>query len=61
MALNLAGKGGLPVALGRSSAGVKAAIGKVGSAFSLGLSFAERMWLDVAFSGAEAVDCSMTF
>ncbi|HSU60929.1 MAG TPA: RHS repeat-associated core domain-containing protein, partial [Bryobacteraceae bacterium] len=61
MALNLAGRGGLPVALGRSSAGVKAAIGKAGSFLSLGLSFAERMGLDIAFSGAEAVDCSMTF
>jgi len=61
MALNLAGRGGLPVALGRSSAGVKAAIGKAGGFLSLGLSFAERMGLDIAFSGAEAVDCSMTF
>lgn len=61
MALSLAGRGGLPVALGRSSAGVKAVIGKAGSFLSLGLSFAERMGLDVAFSGAEAVDCSMTF
>jgi RHS repeat-associated protein len=61
MALNLAGKGGLPVALGRSSAGVKAVVGKAGNVFSLGLSFAERMGLDVAFTGAEAADCSMTF
>jgi RHS repeat-associated protein len=61
MALNLAGRGGLPVALGRSSAGVKAAVGKAGSFLSLGLSFAERMGLDVAFTGAEAVDCSMIF
>jgi hypothetical protein len=59
--LNLAGRGGLPVALGRSSAGVKAAVGKAGSFLSLGLSFAERMGLDVAFTGAEAVDCSMIF
>jgi hypothetical protein len=61
MALNLAGKGGLPLALGRSSVGGKAVASKIGSAFSLGLSFAERMGLDVAFSGAEAINCSLTF
>ena len=61
MALNLVGKGGLPLALGRSSVAGKAIAGKIGSVFSMGMSFATRMGLDVAFTGAEAGNCSMTF
>ena len=66
MSLNLAGKGGLPVALsqGASKAGglaasaVRSGIGRVGDVFSLGLSLTSRLGIDTAFTGAEMINCS---
>jgi RHS repeat-associated protein len=58
MALNIAGKGGLPVALGRSTTAVKGALGATGEVLSLGLSFETRLGIDVALTSAEAVYCA---
>jgi len=66
MALNLAGKGGVPIALsqaaskagGISASAVKNGVGKVGSVFSMGMSFLTRAGIDLAFTGAEAINCS---
>ncbi len=60
MSLNLAGTaGGPPLALSRASGGVQAALGKVGNVLSLGMSFATRTAVDVGFTAAEAINCSV--
>ncbi|MGO9241854.1 MAG: RHS repeat-associated core domain-containing protein [Bryobacteraceae bacterium] len=60
MSLNLAATvGGPPLALQPASAGVKAVLGKIGNALSLGLSLAEKMAVDAGFTAAEAINCSM--
>ena len=59
MSLNLAGAGGLPMALSPASAGVKSVLGSIGNVLSLGLSFLERISVDAAFTGAEAIDCAI--
>ena len=59
MALNLAGKGGLPLALGRASGGAASLAGTVGKVLNLGMSFAMRVGIDVAFTGGEALNCSI--
>lgn len=59
MSLNLAGAGGLPMALSSASAGVKSALGSIGNVLSLGLSFLERTAVDAAFTGAEAINCAI--
>jgi RHS repeat-associated protein len=59
MSLNLAGAGGLPMALSPASAGVKSALGSIGNVLSLGLSFLERTAVDTAFTGAEAINCAI--
>ncbi|HEY4739916.1 MAG TPA: RHS repeat-associated core domain-containing protein [Candidatus Acidoferrales bacterium] len=59
MSLNLAGAGGLPMALSPASAGVKSALGSIGNVLSLGLSFLERTSVDAAFTGAEAINCAI--
>jgi RHS repeat-associated protein len=61
MSLNFAGiPGGPPLALSQASAEVKAALGSVGKALSLGMSFATRTAVDVGLSAAEAINCSMS-
>jgi hypothetical protein len=57
MALNIAGKGGLPLALGASSAGAKSAITSVGEALGLGLDFEVKIAIDAAFAAAETGYC----
>jgi RHS repeat-associated protein len=59
ISLNLAGAGGLPMALSPASAGVKSALGSIGNVLSLGLSFVERTAVDAAFTGAEAINCAI--
>lgn len=63
MSLNLVGKGGLPQALGQSgaTASLQGTLSRFGSAFSLGLKASTRWALDAAFTGAEMVNCSMTY
>jgi len=57
MALNIAGKGGLPLALGASSAGAKAALTTAGKWLGLGLDFEVKLAVDAAFAVAEAAYC----
>jgi hypothetical protein len=60
MSLNLAGTpGGPPLALSQASGGVKAVLGKVGNALSLGMSITTRLGVDAAFTAAEAINCSI--
>ncbi len=63
MSLNLVGKGGLPQALGQSGAAAsfQGTLSRFGSAFSLGLKASTRWAIDAAFTGAEMVNCSMTY
>ena len=57
MALNIEGKGGLPLALGASSAGAKAALTTAGKWLGLGLDFEVKLGTDAAFAAAEAAYC----
>ena len=57
--LNLAGKGGLPLALGRASGSVKSALGSIGEGLSLWMSFLERISIDAGLTGAEAINCAI--
>lgn len=58
MALNIAGKGGLPLALGASSAGARSAINFAGKwALGLGLDFEVKLGIDAGFAVAEATYC----
>jgi hypothetical protein len=57
MSLNLAGKGGLPQALGSSGSAFRGAIGTAGKVLGLGLSFEERLAVDGAFTAAEIAYC----
>jgi len=57
MALNLAGKGGVPLALGASSAGAKAALNTAGKWLGLGLDFEVKLAIDAAFAAAEVGYC----
>jgi hypothetical protein len=58
MALNLAGKGGLPLALGASSAGAKSAIDWAGKwVLGLGLDFQVKLGIDAAVAAAEVAYC----
>ena len=59
MSLNLAGAGGLPMALSPASAGVKSILGSIENVLSLGLSFVQRTAVDAAFTGAEAINCAI--
>jgi hypothetical protein len=56
-ALNLAGKGGLPQALGTSGSALRGAIETAGKILGLGLSFEQRLAVDAAFTAAEAAYC----
>jgi hypothetical protein len=58
MALNLAGKGGVPLALGAASAGTKAAIGPVASVAGGFMSLEVSLAVNVGFTAAEAAYCA---
>ncbi len=58
LSLNLADKGGLPLALGDASAGVRGWLGTADSAVSLGLDFTTRLEIDAALSAGEAAYCA---
>ncbi len=60
MAINIAGKGGLPLALGQASSGTRALIGQVGDVLGLGLSFTQKLAIDAGFAEAEAAYCYAT-
>jgi hypothetical protein len=55
--------GGLPQGLGQpgASAVLRRALSRISGAFSLGLKASTRWALDAAFTGAEMVNCSMTY
>jgi RHS repeat-associated protein len=55
--------GGLPQGLGQpgASAVLRRALSRISDAFSLGLKASTRWALDAAFTGAEMVNCSMTY
>jgi hypothetical protein len=57
LSLNLAGKGGLPRALG--STGVKGFFETAGKWLNLGLDEAEKFAVDAGLAGAEAINCSI--
>jgi hypothetical protein len=60
MSLNLAGTPGRSaVALSQASGGVKAVLGRIGNALSLGMSCASRTAVDIGFTGAEAINCAI--
>ena len=58
MALNLAGKGGVPLALGAASAGTKAAIGRVANVAGGFMSLEVSLAVNVGFTAAEAAYCA---
>ncbi len=57
MSLNLAGKGGLPKALG--SSGAKGVLKSLGKGLNAGLDEAEKFAADLGLAGAEAIGCSI--
>ncbi len=59
MALNLAGKGGLPQALSSSSRGLKALLGSASKALNLGLEASVKAAIDAGLAGAEIIGCSI--
>jgi len=61
MSLNLSGiGGGPPLALSSASGGLKSLLGSIGNALNLGMDFSTKLGVDAAFTGAEAIGCSMT-
>jgi len=59
IALNLAGKGGLPQALSSSTGGLRSVLGSVGSALNFDLKASTRFAIDLGLTGAEAVGCAI--
>jgi RHS repeat-associated protein len=62
ISLNLAGKGGVPkllTAAPEATEMVKAGLEGLGKVLNLGMSITMRLAVDVAFTGAEAIGCSM--
>ncbi len=59
LSLNLAGKGGVPLALGKPAAAAKALLGKVGNVSSLGMELTTKLGIDAAFTAAEVIACSI--
>jgi len=57
MALNLAGKGGVPQAL--ASTGAKGFLESAGKVLNLGLDEAEKFAVDAGLAGAEAINCAI--
>jgi RHS repeat-associated protein len=58
LALNLAGKGGLPQALSSSSGGLKSFLGSASKALNLGLDASVKAAIDAGLFGAEIIGCS---
>ena len=58
MALNLAGKGGVPLALGAASAGTRAVIGRLASAAGGFMSLGVSLAVNGGFAAAEAAYCA---
>lgn len=58
VALNLAGKGGVPQALSASGRGARSFLSEADKALSFGLTFAEKAIVDAAFAAGEAIACS---
>lgn len=54
-----AGPGGLPRALGSSTRGLRGFLGSLSKVANLELESSTRVAIDLAFFGAEALDCSM--
>ena len=59
LALNLAGKGGLPQALSSSSGGLKSLLGTASKALNLGLEASLKAAIDAGLAAAEIVGCSI--
>lgn len=59
IALNLAGKGGLPQALSSSTGGLRSVLGSVGNVLNLGLKASTRLGIDLGLTGAEAIGCAI--
>ena len=59
LALNLAGKGGLPLALSSSSGGLKSLLGSTSKALNLGLDASLKAAGDLGLFGAEIIGCSI--
>ncbi|MHB8734771.1 MAG: RHS repeat-associated core domain-containing protein [Terriglobales bacterium] len=59
LALNLAGKGGLPQALSSSTGGLRSVLGRVGNVLNLGLKASTRFGIDLGLTGAEAIGCAI--
>ncbi len=59
LALNLAGKGGLPQALSSSSGGLKSLLGSASKALNLGLEASLKAAIDAGLAGAEVIGCSI--
>jgi hypothetical protein len=57
LALNLAGKGGLPQALSSSSGGLKSLLGTASKALNLGLEASLKAAIDAGLAGAEVIGC----
>src|SRR5579883_997305 len=57
VSMNLAGKGGLPKALG--SSGANGLLKSLGKALNAGLDEAEKLAVDLGLAGAEAIGCSI--
>jgi hypothetical protein len=57
LALNLAGKGGLPQALSSSSGGLKSLLGAASKALNLGLDASLKAAIDAGLAGAEVIGC----
>jgi RHS repeat-associated protein len=59
--MNIQGtRGGPPQALSQASRGARSLAGRIGNVLSLGMSFTTRMAIDVALTGAEAINCSFS-
>ncbi|HWQ55151.1 MAG TPA: hypothetical protein VN442_15800 [Bryobacteraceae bacterium] len=57
MAINITGKGGVPLSLRASSAGVKSALSTAGKWLGLGIDFEVKFAIDAGFAAAEAAYC----
>jgi RHS repeat-associated protein len=57
-ALNVAGKGGRPLALGEAALGIKGLSKTAGNVLGLGLTLGERASIDAALTAIEAVGCA---
>lgn len=59
ISLNLAGKGGVPKALGSASTGAKSFLGEIGDLFNLGMKLSTRFAIDAGLFNLEAMGCGI--